>query len=283
MRLRSLLFVPGDRPDRMEKALSLDADALILDLEDAVAPAAKTAARECVVQVLSMARTHGKTLFVRVNPLDGAQLAEDLAAVLPANPNGIVLPKTEGAGTLDALGELAGELPPVLALANETAAGPFAISTLAARAAMLCGVTWGAEDLATAIGAKRNRDDAGEFTGPLALARNLTLYAAHACGVTAIETVFPDVRDTEGLGRQAATAARDGFGGMLAIHPSQIGPINMAFTPDADEVAHAREIVAAFAAHPDAGVLQISGRMIDAPHLTMAKAVLARAEKIKDE
>lgn len=282
MRLRSLLFVPGDRPDRMEKALSLDADALILDLEDAVAPSAKAAARECVVQVLGMLRTHGKALFVRVNPLDGEHLADDLAAVLPANPDGIVLPKTEGAATLDALDELAGELrgdlPPVLALANETAAGPFAIGTLAARAAMLCGVTWGAEDLATAIGAKRNRDEAGAFTPPLALARNLTLYAAHACGVTAIETVFPDIRDAAELERQVARAARDGFSGMLAIHPSQIGPINAAFTPDEDEVAHAREIVAAFAAQPDAGVLQIGGRMIDAPHLTKARAVLARAE-----
>ncbi len=281
---RSLLFVPGDRPERMEKALGLGADALILDLEDAVAATAKAAARTAVAARLAAPRVHGVALVVRVNAVGSPDLADDLAAILPAAPDALLLPKTEGAASIDSLAAMAGALPsapspilpPILALAAETPDGLLDIGGLRRHAAALCGLTWGAEDLATELGAAANRAD-GDFTAPFRLARSLALLTAAACHVPAFETVYADFRDDEGLARQAARAARDGFSGMLAIHPAQLPAINRAFTPDAAAVAHARAVVAAFAAQPQAGVLQVEGRMIDAPHLKQAQAVLRRA------
>lgn len=274
-RLRSLLFVPGDRPDRMAKAAALDADALILDLEDSVTLAAKPAARAAIAAFLAEPRH--QLLFVRINPLDSGLAADDLAAVLGARPDGIVLPKAEGGASLAALdAHLAGDML-ILPIATETPAAVFAMGSYAGVSERLCGLTWGAEDLPAAIGASTSREADGSYTAPYQLARSLTLFGAHAAGVAAIETVYPDFRDLDGLAAYAARGRRDGFTGMMAIHPSQVPVINAAFSPSADEIARAQAIVDLFAANPGAGALNMDGRMIDAPHLKAALALLARA------
>ncbi len=272
MRLRSLLFVPGDRPERMEKALGAGADALILDLEDSVAPARKAEARAAVAAFLRGA-ARGPALLVRINPLGGGLAEDDLAAILPARPDGIVLPKAEGAASVRALA--AHTDLPILPIATETPAAIFALGSYGEVGARLLGLTWGAEDLPAAIGATAAREADGRYTPPIETARALALFAAHAAGVAAIETVFPAFRDAAGLAAYAARGRRDGFSGMMAIHPDQVAVINRAFTPTDTEVAHARAVVDAFAAAPDAGVLSIDGRMVDAPHLAQARRVLA--------
>lgn len=284
MRLRSLLFVPGDRPERMAKALGAGADALILDLEDAVIPARRAAARGMVAEFLGRAERPVK-LLVRVNPLGGGEIDRDLEAVAPAAPDGIVLPKAEGGASVEALvARMAAHAlaVPVLPIATETPAAIFQLGSYGIVAPHLCGLTWGAEDLPAAIGAATSREDDGEYTPPYQLARSLTLFGAHAAGVSAIETVYPAFRDAAGLALHAVRAARDGFAGMMAIHPAQIAPINAAFTPSAAAVAHARAVVQAFAAEPDAGALELDGRMIDAPHLKLAQRLLARAGEAPD-
>jgi citrate lyase subunit beta/citryl-CoA lyase len=273
-RLRSMLFVPGDRPDRMEKASRSGADALILDLEDAVATDAKPAAREAVATFLQRERT--LPLFVRINPLDSGLTPADLAAVLSAQPDGIVLPKAEGAASVEAFVGLDVAMP-ILPIATETPAAIFALGSYAAVADRLAGLTWGAEDLPAAIGAATSREPDGSYTPPYQLARSLTLFGAHAAGVPAIETVYPDFRDLDGLAAYAARGRRDGFAGMMAIHPAQVPVINAAFTPSDEEIAHARRVVALFAANPGAGALSLDGKMVDAPHLKAAHALLARA------
>ena len=275
MRLRSLLFVPGDRPDRFAKAAASGADAIILDLEDSVVPARKAAAREAVAAFLAQTGA-AAARFVRVNPLDGDLVADDLAAATGAD--GLVLPKAEGAESITALQALAGAAcPPILPVATETPAAIFALGSYRA-ATGLAGLTWGAEDLPAAIGAVTAREADGRYTPPYETARSLTLFAAHAAGVPAIETVFPAIADADGLAAYAGRGARDGFTGMMAIHPAQVAIINAAFTPSDDQVAAARAIVAAFAAAPDAGALQVDGRMVDAPHRKQALALLARVE-----
>jgi citrate lyase subunit beta/citryl-CoA lyase len=282
MRLRSLLFVPGDRPDRMEKALGSGADALILDLEDAVTPAARPDARKAIADFLG--RTERTTkLFVRVNPLDGSDTDADLDAIAKARPDGIVFPKAEGAASVQALlAKMAarGIDAPLLPIATETPAAIFQLGSYAAVAGKLCGLTWGAEDLPAAIGAATSREADGRYTPPYEMARALMLFGAAAAGIAPIETVYPAFRDLDGLTAYAARAARDGFTGMMAIHPAQVTVINEAFTPSPDAVAHARAVVEAFAAAPSAGALQLDGRMIDAPHLKQAKNLLARAGEV---
>jgi citrate lyase subunit beta/citryl-CoA lyase len=275
MSFRSLLFVPGDRPERFAKAAASGADALILDLEDSVAAAGKQAARDAVVAYLAGER-EGPALYVRVNPADSEYHADDLAALAGASPDGIVLPKVEAAAGVERL--VAG-LPgvPVLPIATETPHAVFALGGYGAVARHLAGLTWGAEDLPAAIGATAARLADGNYTPPLEIVRALALFGAHAAGVPAIETVFPAFRDLDGLAAYAARGRRDGFSGMMAIHPAQVPVINAAFAPDEAEVAMARRIVAAFAAAPGAGALQLDGRMIDAPHLKQARALLARA------
>jgi len=274
-RLRSLLFVPGDRPDRMAKALASGADALILDLEDAVAGNAKPAARAAIAAFLS--RPRALPLYVRINPLDSGLAEDDLAAVLPARPDGIVLPKAEGAASLRALDvRLEGDIA-ILPIATETPGAIFALGRYGGVTDRLAGLTWGAEDLPAAIGAVTSREADGSYTPPYQLVRSLTLFGAHAAGVPAIETVYPDFRDLAGLAAYAARGARDGFAGMMAIHPAQIATINAAFTPSVEQIAEARRIVALFAAHPGAGALSLDGRMVDAPHLKAARSLLARA------
>ncbi len=276
MKLRSLWFVPGDRPDRMEKALASGADALILDLEDAVAPAAKAEARKAVAAFLN-ANGQAK-LWVRVNPLDGPENEKDLIAVLPSHPDGIVLPKAEGGASVTELArrlsERSNATAQILAIATETPAAMFALGTYAG-ARRLAGLTWGAEDLPAAIGAATSREADGRYTPPYELARSLCLFGAAAAGVAAIETVYPAFRDVEGCAAYAARARRDGFTGMMAIHPAQIPAINAAFSPSEAELAHARAVVAAFAANPEAGALALDGKMIDRPHLLQAQRILS--------
>ncbi len=277
MKLRSLLFVPGDRPDRFVKAAASGADALILDLEDSVSVEKKPEARAAIAAWLKDGRT--LPCFVRVNPLGGDETRADLDAVLPAGPDGIVLPKAEGAPSVRALIELAGgSAPPVLPIASETAAAVFQLSTYGEVSAHLAGLTWGAEDLPAAIGAITSRNEDGSYTAPYEMVRALTLFGAHAAAVPAIETVYPDIADVDGLAAYVARGRRDGFTGMMAIHPAQVATINAGFSPSEAEIAHARAVVEAFSANPGAGALKLDGRMIDRPHLDQARKLLAQAE-----
>ena len=315
MRLRSLLFVPGDRPERFAKAAASGADALILDLEDSVVPARKVEAREAIAAYLNPPRSRGggsaeradgggsrsgeplaaipppplaqaravplpasgedlrPLLFVRVNSLDSAFIDDDLAAILAARPDGLVLPKADGAADIATLAARAPGVP-ILPVATETPAAIFQLGTYAQASQHLAGLTWGAEDLPAAIGASAAREADGGYTPPYQFVRSLALFAAHAAGVPAIETVFPDFRGDEGLARYAARGRRDGFTGMMAIHPAQVPIINAAFTPSAEERAHAQAVINLFAANPDAGALQLDGKMVDAPHLKAARRLL---------
>jgi citrate lyase subunit beta/citryl-CoA lyase len=279
MRLRSLLFVPGDRPERMKKALWLDVDALILDLEDSVTAATRPLAREMVVEFLSTADRRAK-LFVRVNELGSDDIDLDLMAIAAARPDGVVFPKAEGAASIEALAEQMAvhELfVPILPIATETPTAIFHLGNYGAVAHRLCGLTWGAEDLPAAIGAATSREVDGRYTPPYELARSLTLFGANAAGISAIETVFPAIHDLDGLASYATRAARDGFMGMMAIHPSQIKPINDAFTPSAEAIARAHAVIEAFSASGGRGALKLDGKMIDAPHLKQAHRILALA------
>lgn len=283
MRLRSLLFVPGDRPERFAKAAASGADAIILDLEDSVSLANKEAARHAIADYL--AGTREVVTLVRVNPLDGHLTAADVAAILAAGPDAIMLPKAEGAPSIAQLDTILrseaarnATLPPILPIATETAAAIFTLGSYREAKDRLLGLTWGAEDLPAAIGATTSREADGSYTSPYEVARAMTLFAAHAAGAAAIDTVFPAIKDEAGLSAYAARARRDGFTGMMAIHPSQVEAINAAFTPSAEEAARAQAIVDAFAANPGVGVLQVDGKMVDAPHLKQAKHILSLAD-----
>lgn len=274
MRLRSLLFVPGDRPDRMAKAAAAGADALILDLEDSVAAEKKTDARQAVVMFLAGRRT--LPLFVRIN---GANADQDLKAIIPAKPDGIVLPKAEGGNSvaeldrrLEALGDTNALILPI---ATETPVAIFALGSYGGVTSRLCGLSWGVEDLSAAIGAATARDENGHYTPLFETVRALALFAARAAGVAAIETIYPALNDEEGLRAYAGRGHRDGFSGMLATHPAQIPVINRAFTPSAEEIAWARRVIDAFAANPKSGVLKLGGQMLDAPHLARARNILS--------
>jgi citrate lyase subunit beta/citryl-CoA lyase len=272
--LRSLLFVPADRPERFAKAAASGADALILDLEDSVTADRKAVGRAAIAEWLAGDRTI--TTFVRVNPLDGDMTRADLAAIMPGRPDGLVLPKAEGAASVEALHALLGEgvTPPILPIATETPAAIFRLGEYAQVRQHLAGLTWGAEDLPAAIGAASSREEDGSYTAPYEMVRSLTLFGAHAAGVAAIETVFPRIDAADALSSYVARARRDGFTGMMAIHPAQVEIINRGFTPTAQEIARAHAIVAAFAENPGVGALKLDGKMIDRPHLVQAKRVL---------
>ncbi|NKL20203.1 HpcH/HpaI aldolase/citrate lyase family protein [Rhizobium leguminosarum] len=276
MRLRSLLFVPGDRPERFEKALASGADAVILDLEDSVAPASKPRAREAVHDFV-LRRAGDSNLLIRINPLASPEFEDDLAALSGLHPFGIMLPKAEGAASVWKLaGFLSSEIP-ILPIATETPSAIFEIGSYRDVSTSLCGLTWGAEDLPAAMGAATARRTDGRYTPPFELARSLMLFAAHAAAVPAIDTIYPDFHDLSGLRAYVGRARRDGFSGMMAIHPNQVEVINHAFTPDESEIAWAEKVAAAFAARPDAGVIQLDGRMLDMPHLKLALRLLNAA------
>jgi citrate lyase subunit beta/citryl-CoA lyase len=284
---RSFLFVPADSERKLHKARESDADALIVDLEDSVSPDAKPAARELAARFL--AESDGGEHWVRINPLDTADSLDDLKAVVPAAPAGIVLPKPEGARDANQLAKLLEVLEHeseletgrirILPIVTERPAALFHLHEYADATPRLDGLTWGGEDLATALGATANRDERGQWLPVYELARSLCRLASAAAGVPAIDTVYTDFRDPDGLARYAAAARRDGFEGMLAIHPSQVSAINSAFVPTADEVRRAERIVALFDEDPAAGVLSLDGEMIDRPHWLQARRILASADK----
>lgn len=286
--IRSFLFVPGNAPHKMHKALATGADALILDLEDAVAPADKPDARNQVANFLARsANETGPELWVRINPVSQSESLHDLAAIMQPALAGIVVPKIDGpediahlAWQLDAL-EIHANLPPgsikLMPVATETAAAVFRLGEYRHVNARLHGLTWGAEDLAAALGASTNRTENGELALPYQLARALCLTGARAAGVVPVETALMDFRDPDAVFRYASDARRNGFFGMMAIHPAQIDPINRAFTPSADERASATSIVSAFAAAGNPGVLAMDGRMLDLVHLRQAQNILALA------
>ena len=288
-RMRSLLFVPGDSERKMARAESVPADLVIFDLEDAVAAEHKAAARTRVREYLAGRQgERPQALWVRVNPLGQPGCGEDLGAVMPMRPDGIVLPKAAGADDIEALGTRIGhyeaehEIPigstRILPVATETPAAVFALGGYAGCGKRLVGLTWGAEDLAAAVGATRNRDESGAWTAPYQVVRSLCLFGAHAAGVAAIDTLYANFRDPQGLERSCAEARRDGFSGKLAIHPEQVEIINRAFTPSGEEIERARRIVALFEANPGAGTLALDGEMLDLPHLQQARRILETAE-----
>jgi citrate lyase subunit beta/citryl-CoA lyase len=282
---RSWLFAPGDSERKLEKATASAADVAIFDLEDAVSEAHKPAAREQVHAFLRAQRERAR-LWVRINPLQGPHALRDLAAVMPAAPGGIMLPKARGRADVERLDhylsalEVANGIPEgstqVIVLVTETAEGMFTTGSYAG-APRVVALTWGAEDLADAIGASENKNPDGSYGFTYELARSLCLVGAAAAGVPAIETIHGDFRDEAGLQRRAQQVRRAGYRGMLAIHPAQVDVINAAFAPSAEELAAAQEIVDLFAAHPDVGTIGHKGAMLDRPHLHRAQALLQLA------
>jgi citrate lyase subunit beta / citryl-CoA lyase len=279
---RSWLFVPGDSDKKLSKIAYCGADAVIIDLEDSVAPDNKTAARRITADFVARNRNGAAQLWVRVNPLDSGLCQDDVAAIAGHAPHGLVLPKCEGPEDVDRLAALidaAGGSAAIAihAIATETPRAIFRLTGFADRTpARLSAISWGAEDLATAIGASGNRHADGGFHDAFRHARTLALFAAHAAGVQAVDTLYADFRDEAGLRQTSELARAEGFTGRLAIHPAQVAVINAAFLPSAAEIDHARRIVDAFAAAGDVGTVGLDGRMIDRPHLVQSQRILAR-------
>jgi citrate lyase subunit beta / citryl-CoA lyase len=282
---RSYLFVPADSERKLAKAGDAGADALILDLEDAVGADAKPAARQMAADY-----AHGRdNIWVRVNPVDSAYWEADLEAIIPSQPAGIVLPKPRHARDAVRLSEHIDVLENhhnlehgqtrIIALCTEHPEALFTLHSYVGTLPRLAGLSWGAEDLSAAVGAATNRDASGNWLPPYELARSLCLLAAGAAEVAAIDTVFTDFRDREGLVTYAGNARRDGFAGMLAIHPAQVEIINRAFEPTAEEIERARRIVELFETNPGAGTVGLDGVMIDQPHLIQARQLLQRARR----
>ena len=276
MQPRSWLFVPADSEKKIAKALDSDADAIIFDLEDSVAPANKAAARELLKQLPQ--RSERPQLWVRINPIGSEFHRDDLHLIGVADIHGIVLPKAESGADVIELAHRTGNIP-IHAIVTETAASLFNLLSYRDPKSPLAAMSWGAEDLSAALGASSKYDSDGGLSFTYKLARSLCLAGAVAAGVQPVDGVFADFRDDEGLKAEAEAARREGFTGKLAIHPAQVAVINAAFTPSGEDVRHAEEIVAAFEAYPDAGVLSVGGRMVDRPHLLQARRVLERAAR----
>ena len=284
MKLRSLLFVPGDSEHKFAKASGIGADALILDLEDSVAPPRKALARDMVKNLLG-GPPRNWAFLVRINPLGSALTLGDLAAVVRPGLDGILIPKVNGiqdveliSNYVDVLEVTTGVTPgdvKLLVVATETPAAMIGFAGYATPHRRLVAMTWGAEDLGAALGALSNREADGSWTFPYQVARAQCLFAAGAAGAVALDTLYVDFKDEKGLAESCRIARRDGFVGKIAIHPAQVATINECFTPSDADLAHARRVVAAFAAQPDAGTLGIDGKMYDMPHLIAAKRALA--------
>lgn len=289
MKMRSWLFAPGDSERKMTKALDGPSDVVLLDLEDAVLPENKPLARQLVRDFLLANADRRSRIWVRVNPLDGPHTLDDLAAVMPAGPGGIMLPKVYGRADVELLDHyltafeaahgLERGATPVIVLVTETAEGMFHTSDYKG-AARVVALTWGAEDLADSIGASSNRNPDGSYSFTYELARSLTVLGAATAGVAAIETISADFKDLEALRLRAEKVRRDGFVGMLAIHPAQIEVINQAFTPSDEEVAEAQEILSVFAANPGVGAIGWKGGMLDRPWLARAERLLRQAGQL---
>ena len=273
---RSWLFVPADSERKMTKALDSEADAIIFDLEDSVTPAMKPVARDLIRNLLK--RSGGPQWWVRVNPLGSEFIKDDLELIAIADIRGIVLPKAESGDDIRQLAHRTGNIP-LHAIVTETAASLFGLLSYRDPASPLAAMSWGAEDLSAALGASSKYDADGSLGFTYRLARSLCLAGAVAAGVQPVDGVFADFKDEAGLKAEAEAARREGFTGKLAIHPGQVPVINAAFTPSKDDVAHAEQVVAAFEAHPNAGVLSVGGKMVDRPHLVQARRVLERAAR----
>ena len=283
---RSYLFVPADSERKMAKVMDAGADAVILDLEDSVAADARPAARDSAREFL----VNKPNVWVRINPIDTDDAVADLEAVMPSAPAGIVLPKPRSADDavqlaarlddLEAVHGLEAGQTRIIAICTERPEALFALGSYAAATPRLAGLSWGAEDLSTAVGATANRHENGNWLPPYELARSLCLFAAAAAEVAAIDTVYTDFRDVEGLAKYAGNARRDGFSGMLAIHPGQVEIINQAFAPTAAELEWAERIVTAFEENPNAGTIGMDGKMIDRPHLVQAKRIVELARQL---
>lgn len=284
--MRSWLFAPGDSDKKMTKAVDSAADIALFDLEDAVATENKPAARSMVHAMLASRAEGRERLWVRVNPLDGPHTLSDLAAIMPACPGGIMLPKAGGPRDVEVLDHYLSALEvangieqgstPVIALVTETAQSMFHTGDYKG-APRLVAMSWGAEDLADSIGASANRNADGSYRFTYELARSLCLLGAASAAVAAIETIQADFRDLDGLKVRAEQVRRDGFAGMLAIHPAQVDVINAAFTPSTEELAHAQMVVDLFAANPGVGTIGHEGGMLDRPHLSRAQQLLRQA------
>ncbi|MDX8434098.1 CoA ester lyase [Mesorhizobium abyssinicae] len=286
--MRSLLFVPGDSEKKLEKGFGAGADVVIVDLEDSVAAGNKPAARDIAARFIAGHRHQtASAIYVRVNDLSTGLTDDDLAALVPVGPDGIMLPKSNSGQDVQQLSaklrvhEAENGLPDgairILPIITETPVGVLAAGSYAGTSARLAGLTWGAEDLSAAIGARAARDESGRYTDVFRLARAMTILAAGAAEVAAIDTVFPDFRDMAAFEADCRVAERDGFTGKMAIHPAQVPVINAAFTPSAEAVKHSQAIVDAFAAAGNPGVIGIDGKMYDRPHLRLAERLLARA------
>lgn len=286
--MRSLLFVPADGGPKLDKAMASGADAIIIDLEDSIAPEHKDAARAAAFEFLKARKAEKERprLLVRINGLDTGMTDADLDAVVAGAPDAVVFPKAEGGASVvhldakltarEALAGLPEGTVKVLAQSVESAAGLFLAGTFRDASPRLVGMTWGPEDLAAELGAESNREADGTLTDPYRLARAMCLYGAAAAKLPAIETVYVDFRNTEGLRRDTEMARRDGFSGRLAIHPAQVPVINAVFTPTPEQIEQAKAVIAAFAAQPGAGAVGIDGKMYDRPHLVRAQALLAK-------
>lgn len=271
---RSWLFVPADSERKITKALQSDADAVIFDLEDSVAPAHKAKAREILRNLEPEAES--PTWWVRVNPLGSEYLKDDLEVLANGAIQGVVLPKSESGADVTELAHRTGNIA-IHAIVTETAASLFGLASYASAKVPLAAMSWGAEDLSAALGATSKYEADGTLSFTYRLARSLTLAGAVAAGAQPVDGVFADFRDEEGLRKEAESSSREGFTGKLAIHPAQVAVINAAFSPTPEDIARAGEIVAAFEAEPDAGVLSVRGRMVDRPHLVQAIRTLERA------
>lgn len=288
MKLRSMLFVPGDSDRKFEKASAIGADALILDLEDSVAPEQKPLARSNVAALLNKTTERPWSFFVRPNPLDSGMLEDDLNAVVKPGLNGLLIPKANGAEDIEQISVILGELEKkagmavgsvkIAVVSTETPRAMFNLGSYTPPHPRLIALTWGAEDLSAAIGATDNKETDGQWTSPYQMARNLCLFAAASAEVLPIDTLYANFRDPVGLEADCRRARRDGFLGRIAIHPDQVEIINRAFTPSAEEIAFAQRIIDAFAANPGAGTLGIDGKMVDIPHLKAAQKTLAALE-----
>ncbi|PHS77546.1 MAG: CoA ester lyase [Robiginitomaculum sp.] len=289
--LRSFLFVPADSEKKLAKAGGLGADALILDLEDAVLPANKALGRQLASAYLREAKTSSQ-IWVRINALDSEYAAEDLEAIVPLAPDGIMLPKPDGPVDIETLSRRLDRLEAkhglplggikILPVATETARAVMSLSLYPrTHLPRLLGLTWGAEDLATDIGAITNKGPDGNFSFTYQVVRSHTLLAAKAAGVQAVDTLYDNFRDKDGLRARAGCAFSEGFTGMLAIHPAQVPIINKSFTPTDAQLRHANSVIQAFEDNPGAGAVQVAGKMVDIPHLTQAQNILALYEGIK--
>ena len=287
--MRSLLFIPGDDEKKLAKGVGCGADALILDLEDAVSSARKPAARAITAQYVAATRAL-KTrplIYVRVNALDTPYWEDDLAGIMGSHPDGVLLPKARSGGDVHTLSialnhaeERAGVdrgTTRIMAITTEVPVSLLQMHTYVGSSSRLEGLSWGAEDLSGVLGAKANREADGTWTSPYRLARNLCLFTAAAANAQPIDTVFVDLRDTAQLRVEAQLAARDGFTGKMAIHPAQVPIINELFTPTPEEIGLAQEVVQLFAQNPGAGVLAHRGQMVDRAHVVRAERILARA------